>query len=86
MRILECPPSDEQGYIDEADQFFMNPSSWLIKQFGNSLNNEELDYLPTHIVMYNALLPVSYLCYCFIDSVNTIIIVAKIRLKKNQIL
>ena len=82
MRILECPPSDEQGYIDEADQFFMNPSSWLIKQFGNSLNNEEQDHLPTHIVMYNALLPVSYLCYCFICQSKYNIVVAKIRLKK----
>ena len=86
MRILECPPSDEHGYIDEADQFFMNPSSWLIKQFGNSLNNEELDHLPTHIVMYNALLPVSYLCYCFICQCKYNIIVAKITLKKIQIL
>ena len=86
MRILECPPSDEQGYIDEADQFFMNPSSWLIKQFGNSLSNEEQDHLPTHIVMYNALLPVSYLCYCFIYQCKYNIIVAKITLKKIQIL
>ena len=84
MRILECPPSDEQGYIDEADQFFMNPSSWLIKQYGNSLSNEEQDHLPTHIVMYNALLPVSYLCYCFICQCKCNIIVAKIRLKRNQ--
>ena len=86
MRILECPPSDEHGYIDEADQFFMNPSSWLIKHFGNSLNNEEQDHLPTHIVMYNALLPVSYLCYCFICQCKYNIIVAKITLKKIQIL
>ena len=87
MRILECPPrlSDEQGYVDEADQFFMNPSSWLIKQYGNSLNNEEQDHLPTHIVMYNALLPVSYLCYCFICQCEYNI-VAKIIFKKIQIL
>ena len=86
MRILECPPSDEQGYIDEADQFFMNPSSWLIKQYGNSLSNEEQDHLPTHIVMYNALLPVSYLCYCFICQCKYNIMVAKITLKKILIL
>ncbi|XP_068693820.1 GPI mannosyltransferase 3-like isoform X2 [Montipora foliosa] len=34
MRILECPPSGEEGYVDEADQFYLNPSSWLQKEFG----------------------------------------------------
>ena len=58
MRILECPPSDKQGYIDEADQFYMNPLSWLNEQFENSSDHREVN-LPTHIVMYNVLLTVS---------------------------
>ncbi|KAJ7390516.1 hypothetical protein OS493_024548 [Desmophyllum pertusum] len=57
MRILECPPSDKPGYIDEADQFYMHPSSWLSEQFGNSSGPKEQVHLPSHIVLYNVLLP-----------------------------
>lgn len=59
MRILECPPSDKPGYVDEADQFYMHPSSWLLEHFGNSSGHEKEVRLPTHIVLYNVLLPVS---------------------------
>ena len=59
MRILECPPSDKPGYIDEADQFYMHHSSWLLEHFGNSSGHKEEVHLPTHIVLYNVLLPVS---------------------------
>lgn len=59
MRILECPPNDKPGYIDEADQFYLHPSSWLLEHFGNSSWHEEEVHLPTHIVLYNVLLPVS---------------------------
>lgn len=59
MRILECPPSDEPGYIDEADQFFMHPSLWLLEHFGSLSGQQEKVRLPTHIVLYNVLLPVS---------------------------
>jgi len=61
MRILECPPNDRPGYIDEADQFYMHPSSWLLEHFGNSSWHKKEVHLPTHIVLYNVLLPVSWL-------------------------
>ena len=59
MRILECPPSDKQGYVDEADKFYVDPSLWLTQQFVNSSGHGDQDQLPTHIVLYNVLLPVS---------------------------
>lgn len=59
MRILECPPSDKPGYIDEADQFYTHPSSWLSGHFENTTGYEEVVNLPTHVVLYNVLLPVS---------------------------
>ena len=63
MRILECPPSDKPGYIDEADQFYMNPLSWLREEFRNYAGQDGEAHLPTHIVMYNVLLPVSQYYY-----------------------
>ncbi|XP_015763312.1 PREDICTED: GPI mannosyltransferase 3-like isoform X2 [Acropora digitifera] len=57
MRILECPPSDKQGYLDEADKFYLNPSAWLTKQFGDQTEHRDQIGLPSHIVMYNVLLP-----------------------------
>ena len=60
MRILECPPSGEEGYVDEADQFYLNPSSWLQKEFGNHTGHGDPAHLPSHIVMYNVLSPVSH--------------------------
>ncbi|XP_068693822.1 GPI mannosyltransferase 3-like isoform X4 [Montipora foliosa] len=57
MRILECPPSGEEGYVDEADQFYLNPSSWLQKEFGNHTGHGDPAHLPSHIVMYNVLSP-----------------------------
>ncbi|XP_078377243.1 GPI alpha-1,2-mannosyltransferase 3-like isoform X2 [Oculina patagonica] len=57
MRILECPASDKPGYIDEADQFYTHPSSWLSEHFGNTSWQKEDVNLPTHIVLYNVLLP-----------------------------
>lgn len=61
MRILECPPSDKQGYLDEADKFYLNPSAWLTKQFGDQTEHRDQIGLPSHIVMYNVLLPVRHL-------------------------
>ena len=69
MRILECPPSDKPGYVDEAEQFYMHPLSWLLEHFGNSSGREEEVRLPTHIVLYNVLLPVSL---SFLISLNDI--------------
>ena len=59
MRILECPPSDEAGYIDEADQFYRNPTLWLSEKYGLSSGHQDQLQFPTHIVLYNVLLPVS---------------------------
>ncbi|KAK2552896.1 GPI mannosyltransferase 3, partial [Acropora cervicornis] len=57
MRILECPPSDKPGYLDEADKFYLNPSAWLTKQFGDQPEHRDQIDFPSHIVMYNVLLP-----------------------------
>jgi len=74
MRILECPPSDKQGYVDEADKFYMDPSLWLTQQFVNSSGRGDQDQLPTHIVLYNVLLPVSQYSYLFIESKECLIL------------
>ena len=63
MRILECPPSDTPGYVDKADQFYTRPSSWILEHFGNASGHKEDISLPTHIVLYNVLLPVSRLSF-----------------------
>ena len=63
MRILECPPSDEAGYIDEADQFYRNPTLWLSEKYGLSSGHQDQLQFPTHIVLYNVLLPVSWSFY-----------------------
>lgn len=57
MRILECPPSNKPGYLDEADKFYLNPSAWLTKQFGDQTEHRDQIGLPSHIVMYDVLLP-----------------------------
>jgi len=35
----------------------MHPSSWLLEHFGNSSWHKKEVHLPTHIVLYNVLLP-----------------------------
>ncbi|PFX22760.1 GPI mannosyltransferase 3 [Stylophora pistillata] len=60
MRFLECPPSAEPGYIDEADQFYRHPTSWLSEQFRDhripSGHQGEPHHLPSHLVLFNVLL------------------------------
>ena len=67
MRFLECPPSDKPRYIDEADKFFSKPLEWLTEEFQPShsdSSSKQLDHLPSHLVFFSGLLPVS-VCYCY---------------------
>ncbi|GAB1294428.1 GPI mannosyltransferase 3 [Apodemus speciosus] len=51
MRFLQCPPdlTGKTQYLDEADMFYLNPSSWLQQEFHSNGS------LPTHLVTFNAL-------------------------------
>lgn len=51
MRFLDCSPSDEPGYVDEADRFKAHPVSFLYSMF-NGRNAEEL---PSHIVLFDSM-------------------------------
>ncbi|XP_074474789.1 GPI alpha-1,2-mannosyltransferase 3 [Sebastes fasciatus] len=50
MRFLECPPYlGEEGYVDEADQFYDEPLHWLRTSFPYKSS------LPTHLVLFDVL-------------------------------
>uniref|UniRef100_A0A087X7Y3 Mannosyltransferase n=2 Tax=Poecilia formosa TaxID=48698 RepID=A0A087X7Y3_POEFO len=50
MRILECPPDlGEDGYAEEAAQFYSNPLLWLRTAFPYKSS------LPTHLVLFDVL-------------------------------
>ena len=56
MKFLDCSPSTDVGYVDEADQFYNNPMKWLNKRYNNLQNASSL---PTHVVLFDVLLNVS---------------------------
>ncbi|KAG6541769.1 hypothetical protein Mapa_016781 [Marchantia paleacea] len=49
MRFLDCSPSDQADYIDEADRFKIQPTEFLTTMF--SYENLQL---PSHIVLYDS--------------------------------
>lgn len=50
MRFLECPPDlGEDGYVEEAAQFYKNPLLWLRNSFPYKSS------LPTHLVLFDVL-------------------------------
>ncbi|XP_055971372.1 GPI mannosyltransferase 3 [Sorex fumeus] len=51
MRFLQCPPNltGESHYLDEADTFYLNPSTWLDKEFHKD------SALPTHLLIFSVL-------------------------------
>lgn len=50
MRFLTCHPNQTNGYIEEAEKFYANPSEWLEMEV---VNNEL--YNPTHVVAFDVL-------------------------------
>ncbi|CAM6093376.1 unnamed protein product [Calypogeia fissa] len=56
MRFLDCSPSDEAGYVDEADRFKANPKGFLHTMFTNGESGSAPE-LPSHIVIYDSLEP-----------------------------
>ena len=57
MKFLDCSPSQQPGYIDEADLFYNNPQSWLD---GTFKNREES--MPSYLVFFDVLFKVSFNC------------------------
>lgn len=51
LNFLECPPdlTEHDGYIDEADLFYMSPLAWLNAEFFNET------LLPSHLIFFSAL-------------------------------
>ncbi|XP_029935468.1 GPI alpha-1,2-mannosyltransferase 3 isoform X2 [Myripristis murdjan] len=50
MRFLECPPDlGEEGYVDEAENFFDDPLQWLRISFPHKSS------MPTHLVLFDVL-------------------------------
>ncbi|KAM0952550.1 putative hexosyltransferase [Dioscorea sansibarensis] len=47
MRILDCSPSDNKGYLDESDQFMSNPVGFVLAMLENSS-------LPSHLVLFES--------------------------------
>ena len=54
MRFLECHPSQDPGYIEEAERFYSNSTQWFQSEFVESRRS-----LPSHVVMFDVLLKVS---------------------------
>ena len=50
MRFLDCTPSMQPGYIDEADRFYENPELWLYETF-----NKKQEDLPSHLIFFDVL-------------------------------
>ena len=57
MRFLDCTPSKQPGYIDEADRFYKNPQNWLDKTCTKKQGN-----LPSYLIFFDVLLQVSFKC------------------------
>ncbi|XP_050069537.1 GPI mannosyltransferase 3 [Anopheles maculipalpis] len=55
MRFLHCEPNltEQPNYLDEADQFYANPMSWIRK----NLPVHPISALPTHVVAFDVLEP-----------------------------
>lgn len=55
MRFLTCEPNfnNEPKYLDEADQFYDAPMSWIRK----NLPVHPISALPTHLVVFDTLAP-----------------------------
>lgn len=51
MRFLDCSPSNEPGYVDEADRFMAHPVSFLYTMYSSRTSEE----LPSHIVLFDSL-------------------------------
>eukprot|EP00249_Psilotum_nudum_P016928 c26060_g1_i1 orf=533-1732(+) len=49
MHFLDCSPSDEVGYVDEADRFMNDPVGFLFTMF------QDPSMLPSHIVLFDCL-------------------------------
>ena len=48
MGFWDCSPSDEPGYIDQADQFFQNPTSYLSEYYERNEN-----ILPNYFILFS---------------------------------
>ena len=57
MTFLDCTPSKQSGYVDEADQFFKNPKKWLNGSFKKKQEN-----LPSHLIFFDILFQVCIEC------------------------
>ncbi|EDV26594.1 uncharacterized protein TRIADDRAFT_54751 [Trichoplax adhaerens] len=70
LSFLTCLPSNRPGYIDEADRFFLEPTSWLNRKFNSSDTN--------NVVPPN--------CLVFFDNLVTVIqtFLVKYHYKKNK--
>eukprot|EP01137_Pigoraptor_chileana_P028814 Opistho-2@13174 len=69
MRFLECPPSDDPEYVDEADVFFHAPVTWIDSNWPlhtsrvavvGPWNDRRIDASPSHVVVGAALYPVIF--------------------------
>ncbi|KAJ5075100.1 gpi mannosyltransferase 3 [Anaeramoeba ignava] len=54
MDFLDCSPSSEPNYVDEADRFFANPLDFLHKRF---LSDPQNVHLPSHLILFDSILP-----------------------------
>lgn len=55
MRFLTCEPNfnKQVNYLDEADQFFANPASWI----GSHFPVYPKSALPSHVILFDNLQP-----------------------------
>lgn len=53
IRFLTCEPNLNgiNNYVDEADQFYLNPATFLSKEY----NNMNIDNLPSFVVIFDVL-------------------------------
>ena len=55
MRFLKCDPSNEVGYVEEAEVFYKDPEAWLQLEYQTKSSEGLQEDIPTHIVLFDKL-------------------------------
>lgn len=57
MKFWDCSPSDEIGYIDQADQFKADPLGFVTNYYDIEGDSTKKSPLPSHFILFDQYLP-----------------------------
>lgn len=57
MLFWDCSPSSEPNYVDQADQFKLDPAAFLNSHYDVDGKTPSKPPLPTHVVLFARMLP-----------------------------